>query len=41
MLMDAEMKKLENEIAQACLVNKLRVTGKDMDNHSTTLEDCH
>lgn len=41
MLMDAKIKKLENEIVQACRVNKLRIIGQDMGNHTTTLEDCH
>ena len=40
MLMDVEINKLEKEIAQACRVNKLRMTGQDMGNQTTTLEDC-
>lgn len=39
MLMDTEIKPLENEIAQACLVNKPRMKRQDTDNHTTTLED--
>jgi len=41
MLMDVEIKKLENKIMQACLVDKLRMTRQDTDSHTTTLEDCH
>jgi len=41
MLMDVDIKKLENEIMQACLVNNLRMTRLDTDNHTTTLEDYH
>lgn len=40
MLMDAKIKKLENEIVQACLNDKLRMTRQDTNNHTTTLEDC-
>jgi len=39
--MDAEIKMLENEITQACLVDKPRMTKKDTDDHTTTLEYCH
>jgi len=41
MLMDTEIKKLESEIAQACLVDKPRTTRQDTDNHTTALEDCN
>lgn len=40
MLKDAEIKRLENEVTQACLVDKPRMTRQDMDGHTTTLEDC-
>lgn len=37
MLMDGEIKILEHEIAQECLIDKLRMTRQDTDNHTTTL----
>jgi len=40
MLMDMEIKTLENEITQARLIDKLRMTRQDMDNHTIALEDC-
>jgi len=39
MLMDNEIKKLESEITQACLVNKPRMRRQDIDIHTTALED--
>ena len=40
MLMDTEIKTLENEITQTCLFDKLRMTRQDTDSHTTALEDC-
>jgi len=40
MLMDAEIKKLENKITQECCVDKLRMIGQDMGSHTIALEDC-
>jgi len=39
LLMDAEIKTLENEIVQACLVKKLIMRRQDTDSDTTTLED--
>lgn len=39
-LMDADIKTLENEIKQACLVDKPRMTRQYIDDHTTTLEEC-
>lgn len=41
MLMDVEIKNLENEIAQACRVDGLSVTRQDMDNQTLALEYCY
>lgn len=38
LLMNAEIKRLEIEITQACI--KPRMTRKDTDDHTTTLEEC-
>lgn len=40
MLMDVEIKKLENEIVQACLIDKLRMKRQDTDSHTTAVKDC-
>lgn len=39
-LMDAEIKKLENKIMKACLVDKPRMKRQYVDDHTTQLEDC-
>ena len=39
--MDADIKRLENEIVQACFVDKPRMEKQYTDNHTTALEDCH
>lgn len=39
-LMDAEIKRLENEITQACLVDKPRMTRQDTGDCTTALEEC-
>ena len=40
-MMDVEIKRLENEITQACLVDKPRMKNQDTNDHTTALEDCH
>ncbi len=40
MLMDGEIKNLEYKITQECHVDNLRMTGRDMDSHTTALENC-
>jgi len=39
--MDAEIKRLENEIKQACLIDKPRMTRQGVDDRTTRLEYCH
>ena len=39
--MDPEIKRLENKVKQACLVDKPRMTRQDTEGHTTTLKDCH
>lgn len=41
MLMDTEIKRLENEIMQACLIDKPRIIRQDTNDHITALEECH
>ena len=40
-LMEAEVKRLENEIKGACLIDKPRMTRQGADDHTNELEDYH
>lgn len=40
MLMDTKIKTQENEIMQACLIDKLRMKRQDIDIHTIALEYC-